>query len=74
MRQPIIRHGGKHYLAERIVVLMPPRSKNSNAPAPDDPGCVHYVEPFFGDGSVLFAMAPEDISEVVNDLDGESSC
>lgn len=68
---PIKWHGGKSYLAQRIIELMPPRVKNSNKPAPDDPGWVHYVEPFFGGGSVLFAQNPEGISEVVNDLNGE---
>jgi DNA adenine methylase len=69
--RPIKRHGGKHYTAKRIVELMPPRVKNPNAPAADDPGWCHYVEPFFGAGAVLFAMDPRGISEVVNDLDGE---
>jgi site-specific DNA-adenine methylase len=55
LRKPIKRHGGKHYQAEDIVKLMPPRAKNSNAPAPDDPGWLHYVEPFAGTLAVLFA-------------------
>lgn len=46
---------------------MPPRAKNSNAPAADDVGWVHYVEPYFGGGSVLLAQDPEGISEVAND-------
>lgn len=46
---------------------MPPRCKNPNAPAPDDPGYLHYVEPYFGGGSVLLANDPEGISEVAND-------
>src|SRR5690606_12882947 len=45
--------GGKHYLAKRIIELMPPH--------------VHYVEPFFGGGAVLLAKNPEGVSEVVND-------
>lgn len=69
MSKAIKRHGGKHYLSQRIVSLMPPRAKNPNAPADDDPGWLHYVEPFFGGGDVLFAMDPEGISEVVNDID-----
>ena len=69
--RPIKRHGGKRYSADWIISLMPPRVKNPNAPAADDPGWLHYVEPFFGAGWVLFAMEPEGISEVVNDLDGE---
>lgn len=63
--------GGKTYLAKKIIELMPPRVKNPNAPAADDPGWVHYVEPFFGGGAVLLAQDPEGISEVVNDLNGE---
>jgi DNA adenine methylase len=69
--QPIKRHGGKAYLAERIIALMPPRVKNPNAPAADDPGWLHYVEPYFGGGSVLLAQDPEGIGEVVNDIDGD---
>lgn len=51
---PIKWHGGKHYLAKRIVALMPPH--------------LHYVEPYAGGLSVLLAKDPEGISEVVNDL------
>lgn len=50
-------HGGKHYLAAKLVALMPPHT--------------HYVEPYFGGGSVLLAKDPEGVSEVVNDLNGE---
>lgn len=46
---------------------MPPRCKNPNAPTPGDPGWLHYVEPYFGGGSVLLANDPEGISEVAND-------
>jgi DNA adenine methylase len=66
---PLKYHGGKHYLAARIVELMPRH--------------MHYVEPFFGGGSVLLARDPNDrrfwvsadgghrgVSEVVNDLNG----
>jgi DNA adenine methylase len=42
--QPIKIHGGKHYLASWITDLMPPH--------------LHYVEPFFGGGSVLLARDP----------------
>jgi DNA adenine methylase len=70
-RQPIKRHGGKSYQAKQIVALMPPRVKNPNKPAADDLGWLHYVEPYFGGGAVLFKNDPTGISEVVNDLDGE---
>jgi DNA adenine methylase len=69
IEQPIKRHGGKSYQAKGIVALMPPRVKNPNAPAPNDPGWCHYVEPYFGGGAVLFANDPEGISELVNDTD-----
>jgi DNA adenine methylase len=39
-------HGGKHYLTRLILELMPPH--------------LHYVEPFFGGGQVLFARDPAD--------------
>lgn len=61
---PLKTHGGKHYLAKRIVALFPPRH-----PAPG--GYIHFVEPYFGGGSVLLASDPEGISEVANDLHGE---
>ena len=64
MKLPLKWHGGKYYLAAKIVRLMPPH--------------LHYVEPFFGGGAVLLNRDPEDregwlfphegISEVVNDL------
>ena len=41
MNLPLKWHGGKYYLASKIVQLMPPH--------------LHYVEPFFGGGAVLFA-------------------
>jgi DNA adenine methylase len=66
---PLKTHGGKHYLASRIVALMPRH--------------LHYVEPYAGGLSVLLARDPEDprlwagcgsglrgVSEVANDLDG----
>jgi len=51
---PLKWHGGKTYLARRIIALMPPH--------------IHYVEPYFGGGAVLLAKDPEGVSEVVNDL------
>jgi DNA adenine methylase len=68
---PIKSHGSKHYQAEQVTGLMPPRVKNPNKPADDDPGWLVYAEPFVGSGAVLFALDPEGISEHVNDLDGE---
>lgn len=47
-------HGGKHYLAARIVALMPAH--------------VHYVEPFAGGLSVMLAKPCAGVSEVANDL------
>lgn len=58
--QPIKWHGGKHYLASRIIELFPPRTE-----------WCHYVEPYFGGGSVLLANDPEGISEVANDINCE---
>ena len=55
--QPIKWHGGKYFLARRIVELMAPH--------------IHYVEPFFGGGAVLLAKSPVGTSEIVNDLNGE---
>lgn len=68
---PLKWHGGKHYLAKQIIELMPPRCKKPNAPDADDPGWLHYVEPYFGGGAVLLANDPEGISEVANDIHGE---
>src|SRR5260370_16310080 len=53
---PLKWTGGNHYLAGRIVGLMPTHT--------------HYVEPFAGGLAVLLAKSPDGISEVVNDLDG----
>jgi DNA adenine methylase len=54
---PLKWHGGKYYLARRIIELMPPH--------------LHYCEPFFGGGAVLMAKDPKGVSEVVNDIYGE---
>jgi DNA adenine methylase len=66
---PLKWHGGKHYLAKRIVALFPKH--------------LHYVEPFAGGLQVLLARDPADrrlwaggdsarrgVSEVANDLHG----
>ncbi len=63
---PLKWHGGKHYLASRIVGLMPPH--------------LHYVEPYLGGGAVLLRRDPADeslwlspnkgVSEVANDVNG----
>jgi DNA adenine methylase len=63
---PLKFHGGKSYLARRIVALMAPH--------------LHYVEPYAGGLAVLLARDPDDpalwlpphrgVSEVANDLDG----
>jgi DNA adenine methylase len=54
LRPPIKRHGGKAYLARRIVALMPEHRV--------------YVEPFIGGGSVLLNKRPAD-REIAGDLD-----
>lgn len=67
---PLKTHGGKKYLADWIISLMPPRAANPNDPAPTDTGWLHYVECYAGGLSVLLAQDPEGISEVVCDVDG----
>lgn len=73
LSQPLKWHGGKYYLRNWIIGLMPPH--------------LHYVEPFFGGGGILLARDPErdwmavdgktlpaalrGCSEVANDIHGE---
>jgi len=57
---PIKWHGGKYYLAARIVEMMPKH--------------IHYVEPYFGGGAVFFKKSDALIaghSEIINDVYGE---
>src|SRR5262245_38746472 len=56
MKGPLKTHGGKRYLAERLVSMMPAHT--------------HFVEPYSGGMAVLFAKPFDGISEVANDLDG----
>src|SRR5437016_2684503 len=68
-KPPLKWHGGKFYIAPKIVALMEPH--------------LHYVEPYAGGLAVLLARDPADpqlwkargsshygVSEVVNDIDG----
>ena len=57
---PIKWHGGKTYLAARIIEMMPEHT--------------HYIEPYFGGGAVFFRKPDSLIaghSEIINDLFGE---
>lgn len=54
LTQPIKWHGGKHYLAKRIIALMPRH--------------LNYVETHFGGGNVLLQKNPDGVSEIVNDI------
>lgn len=57
---PLKWHGGKSYLASRIIDLLPPRDTWHL-----------WREPFFGGGAVTLALDPEGLSEAVNDIDGK---
>ncbi len=54
---PLKWHGGKYYLANKIIEIMPNHT--------------HYVEPYAGGLSVLLVKNPEGVSEVANDINGE---
>jgi DNA adenine methylase len=55
--QPLKWHGGKSYMAKRIIDLMPPHTR--------------YCEPFAGGLAVLFQKPCEGVAEFVNDLNYE---
>lgn len=55
MEPPFRWVGGKRWLAERLVAMLPPDR-------------TRYVEVFFGGGAVFFAKPPEQY-EVINDID-----
>lgn len=56
LTQPIKWHGGKHYLAPKIIALMPEHTR--------------YLEAFAGGLSVLLQKPCEGVAEWVNDLNG----
>jgi DNA adenine methylase len=55
-------HGGKFYLAPKIIALFPPRQSYIN-----------YVEDYCGIASVLLAHDPEGKSEIINDINGDTT-
>lgn len=57
MNSPLKWHGGKHFLAKRIVDLMPPHTT--------------YLDAYAGGLNVLLAKPSEGISEYANDLNGD---
>lgn len=56
-KTPLRWHGGKRYLATKIVDLMPAHTR--------------YVEPFAGGLSVLLAKDPEGVAEYAGDANGQ---
>jgi DNA adenine methylase len=56
LQQPLKWHGGKHYIAEWVIEHFP-----------DATTWTHYVEPYFGGGSVLLRLKLGK-SEYVNDI------
>ena len=54
---PLKWHGGKHYLAAKIVAMMPPHTR--------------YLEAFAGGLSVLLNKPCDGVAEWANDLNGE---
>ena len=54
---PLKWHGGKFYLADKIIKMFPSH--------------IHYVEPYFGGGAVLFRKPHSNVSEVTNDINNE---
>lgn len=57
IKSPIKIHGGKKYLASRILKLIPPH--------------IRYIEPYFGSGAVLFRKSGKGVAEFVNDINGD---
>lgn len=55
-KKAISYHGGKAYLAKTIIEKFPSHT--------------HYVEPYFGGGAVFFEKRYDNVSEVINDIDG----
>lgn len=55
LTKPLKYHGGKHYLAARIVALFPKKY-------------LSYIEPYAGGLSVLLEANPDGVNEIVNDI------
>jgi len=60
LTKPLKWHGGKHFLADWIISLMPKKHDL-------------YLEPFVGSGAVLFRKSPVGVAEVINDLNADIS-